>query len=168
MYLGLFFLLRRMHSFLVVLLWKPWCSKSSNHFFYSALSSCAFLTSLSSSLTTVFMKCWICTQEGGAALPCLFWHSHDSWLSVIFQTSFVSKSTIEYSSYSYLRSGKGCFSMTEVAIADSLLKLPSLGHYLRWNGLGFVHWLGYFLFSKIPNVELKCDMLEWHDWTIVL
>lgn len=51
--------------------------------------------------------------------------------------------------------------MAEVAITDSLLKLPSLGHYLRQDGLGFVHWLDFFfLFSKIPNVELKCEMLE--------
>lgn len=51
--------------------------------------------------------------------------------------------------------------MTEVAITDSLLKVPSLGHYMRQDGLGFVHWLGFFnLFSKIPDLELKCEMLK--------
>lgn len=51
--------------------------------------------------------------------------------------------------------------MTEVAITNSLLKLPSLGHCLRQDGLGFVHWLGFFFFDfQNPSLELKCEMLE--------
>lgn len=48
--------------------------------------------------------------------------------------------------------------MTKVATIDSLLKLPSLGHYLRQDGLGFVHWLCLFFFSVFQNPKLGTEM----------
>lgn len=109
-------------------------------------------------LATVFTKCSINTQEGGPVPTCLFSHSQDSWLSVIYQVSPLSKKPTKYNKYYCWRSGRGLFLIDRgyycwlLTYASQLWPLYQTG----WSGAGGL----VFLFSKIPNLEPKCEMLK--------